>query len=180
MSRIGKMPVPVPAGVKIKREGQTLTATGPMGTLSRILPPKVDINLGDKEIVITPQDSSRLSKAYWGLTRTLVNNLVAGVSQGFTRVLDLMGTGYKVEGRGQTLVFSLGFSNPVEFHLPPGITAQVLEKNTRIELKGADKEQLGQTAANIRRLRSPDAYKGKGIRYAGEKLRRKVGKAGGR
>jgi large subunit ribosomal protein L6 len=106
--------------------------------------------------------------------------MVVGVSQGFNRVLEIVGTGYKVEARGETLVFSLGYSNPVEFPLPKGISAQVLDKGTRFELKGVDKEELGQLAANIRALRPPNVYKGKGVRYAGEKLRRKMGKAGGR
>jgi large subunit ribosomal protein L6 len=129
---------------------------------------------------VVPQDDSRLSRSYWGLTRTLVANMVTGVSQGFSRVMEIVGTGYKVEAKGQSLLLSLGYSHPVEFPLPKGITAEVLDKGTRFELKGIDKEQLGQFAANIRGLRPPDVYKGKGVRYAGEKLRRKVGKAGAR
>jgi large subunit ribosomal protein L6 len=179
MSRIGKKPIPLPKGVKVKVANGTLKVTGSLGTLSRVLPPKVKLEVGDVEILVKPADESRLSRAFWGLTRTLVDNMVIGVSQGFTRVLELVGTGYKVESRGGTLVFSIGYSNPIEFPLPEGITAKV-EKATKLELKGADKEQLGQTAANIRGLRPPDAYKGKGIRYQGEQLRRKVGKAGAR
>jgi large subunit ribosomal protein L6 len=179
MSRIGKRPIPLPPGVKVKLTNGTLTVTGSLGTLSRVLPPKVKLEVDDAEIRVKPVDESRHSRAFWGLARTLVDNMVTGVSQGFTRVLELVGTGYKVEDRGGTLVFSLGYSNPVEFPLPKGVTAQV-EKATKLELKAADKEQLGQTAANIRGLRPPDAYKGKGIRFAGEQLRRKVGKSGGR
>lgn len=179
MSRIGKKPIPLPKGVKIQEKHGTLTVTGSLGTLSRVLPPKVKLEVGNTEILVQPVDESRLSRAFWGLARTLVDNMVVGVSQGFTRVLELVGTGYKVESRGDTLVFSLGYSKPVEFPLPKGITAQV-EKATKLELKGFDKEQLGQTAANIRGLRPPDSYKGKGIRYAGERLRRKVGKSGAR
>ncbi len=179
MSRIGKKPIPLPPGVKVQVTPGTVTVTGALGTLSRPLPPRVTLEVADNQILVKPVDDSRLSKAYWGLARTLVNNMVAGVSQGFTRVLELVGTGYKVESKGDSLLFSIGYSNPVVFPLPEGITATV-EKATRLELKGADKEQLGQTAANIRSLRPPDAYKGKGIRYAGEQLRRKVGKAGGR
>jgi large subunit ribosomal protein L6 len=179
MSRIGKKTVPVPKGVKVNWDGMTLTVTGALGTLSRVLPPKIVLEVGEKEILVQPQDNSRLSRSYWGLTRTLVNNMVSGVSQGFTKVLELFGTGYKVESKGQSLVFSLGYSNPVEFPLPAGVSAQV-EKATKIELKGFDREQLGQTAANIRGIRPPDSYKGKGVRYANEVLRRKVGKAGGR
>ena len=179
MSRIGKKPIPLPQGVKVQMTPSTLTVTGSLGTLSRSLPPKVKLEVGDTEILVKPVDDSRLSRSYWGLARTLVDNMVVGVSQGFSRVLELVGTGYKVESRGESLLFSIGYSNPVEFPLPKGITAQV-EKATKLELKGADKEQLGQTAANIRALRPPDSYKGKGIRYQGERLRRKVGKAGAR
>lgn len=179
MSRIGKKPVPLPQGVKVKLEEGKLQVTGPQGTLTQLMPPRVQINIGAKEIQVEPVDDSRLTRSYWGLARTLTANMVTGVSEGFTRVLELVGTGYKVESRGDTLVFSLGYSSPVEFPLPAGITAKV-EKATRIELMGANKELLGQTAAVIRRLRPPDAYKGKGIRYSGEVLRRKVGKSGGR
>jgi large subunit ribosomal protein L6 len=179
MSRIGKQPVPLPKGVKVKLEDGKLTVTGPRGTLSQVMPPRVKIHIGAKEITVEPQDDSRLSRSYWGLARSLAANMVTGATQGFTRVLELVGTGYKVEARGNTLVFSVGYSNPVEFHLPPGITAKV-EKANRIEISGANKEELGQTVAVIRRLRPPDPYKGKGIKFAGEVIRRKVGKAGAR
>lgn len=179
MSRIGKKPIPLPEGVKVQVSSDTVTVSGALGTLTRPLPPRVTLEVNGHQILVKPVDDSRLSKAYWGLARTLVSNMVTGVSQGFTRVLELVGTGYKVESKGDSLLFSIGYSNPVNFPLPKGITATV-EKATRLELKGADKELLGQTAANIRSLRPPDAYKGKGIRYAGEQLRRKVGKAGGR
>lgn len=180
MSRIGKKPIPLPDGVKVQVTDRLLTVSGKLGTLSRELPPRVNLEIGDKEIRVIPQDDSRQSRSFWGLARTLVANMVTGVSQGFTRGMEIVGTGYKVESKGNTLVFSLGYSNPVEFSLPPGISAQILDKGTRFDLKGFDKEVLGQTAANIRALRPPDAYKGKGVRYVGEKLRRKVGKAGGR
>jgi large subunit ribosomal protein L6 len=179
MSRIGKQSIPLPPGVKVKWEGGTLTVTGPQGSLQQVMPPRILLTVGEGEIRIQPQDDSRLTRSFWGLARTLAANLVTGVSQGFTRVLELVGTGYKVEGRGQTLVFSVGYSNPLEFPLPPGITAKV-EKANRIELKGANKEQLGQTVAIIRSLRPPDAYKGKGIKNMGEVLRRKMGKTGAR
>jgi large subunit ribosomal protein L6 len=179
MSRIGKQPIPLPKGVKVNWQGGKLTVTGPLGTLERMMPPRVELEISDKEILVKPQDDSRLTRSFWGLSRTLAANMVTGASQGFTRVLELVGTGYKVEAKGNTLVFALGYSNPVEFPLPPGITAKV-EKANRIELTGANKEQLGQTTAVIRRLRPPDPYKGKGIKYAGEVLRRKVGKAGSR
>lgn len=179
MSRIGKKPIPLPQEVKVQVTPSTLTVSGPLGTLSRPLPPRVTLEVKDAQILVKPVDDSRQSKAYWGLARTLVDNMVTGVSQGFTRALELVGTGYKVESKGDSLVFSIGYSNPVVFPLPMGITATV-EKATRLTLRGADKELLGQTAANIRSLRPPDVYKGKGIRYAGEVLRRKVGKAGAR
>uniref|UniRef100_A0A7C3SJ69 Large ribosomal subunit protein uL6 n=1 Tax=Desulfobacca acetoxidans TaxID=60893 RepID=A0A7C3SJ69_9BACT len=179
MSRIGKKPIPLPQEVKVQVTPSTLTVSGPLGTLSRPLPPRVTLEVKDAQILVKPVDDSRHSKAYWGLARTLVDNMVTGVSQGFTRALELVGTGYKVESKGDSLVFSIGYSNPVVFPLPMGITATV-EKATRLTLRGADKELLGQTAANIRSLRPPDVYKGKGIRYAGEVLRRKVGKAGAR
>jgi large subunit ribosomal protein L6 len=179
MSRIGKKPVPLPKGVKVRMEEGKLKVTGPQGSLEQLMPPRVNINIGTTEIRVEPQDDSRLTRSYWGLARTLTANMVLGVSDGFTRVLELVGTGYKVESKGDTLIFSVGYSVPVEFPLPKGITAKV-EKANRIELKGADKEELGQTVAVIRQLRPPDPYKGKGIKYAGEVIRRKVGKAGGR
>jgi len=179
MSRIGKKPVPLPKGVKVKLEEGRLTVTGPKGTLSQVMPPRVKVNIGADSIIVEPQDDGRLTRSYWGLARTLAANMVTGTSEGFTRVLELVGTGYKVEAKGNTLVFSVGYSNPVEFPLPKGITAKV-EKANRIEITGANKEELGQTVAVIRRLRPPDPYKGKGIKFAGEVIRRKVGKAGGR
>jgi len=179
MSRIGKKPIPLPQGVKVQMAEGKVTVTGPQGKLDQVMPPRVLLEIGKEEILVKPQDDSRLTRSYWGLARTLVANMVTGVGQGFTRVMELSGTGYKVEARGQSLVFNIGYSKPVEFPLPKGITAQV-EKATRIELKGFDKEQLGQTVAVIRALRPPDAYKGKGIKNLGEVLRRKMGKAGGR
>ncbi len=179
MSRIGKKTIPLPRGVKVQWEGGKVTVTGPQGKLDQVMPPRVLLEIDQDEIRVQPQDDSRLTRSYWGLARTLVANMVTGASQGFTRVLELSGTGYKVEARGQSLAFSVGYSRPVEFPLPEGVTAKV-EKATRIELKGFDKELLGQTVATIRSIRPPDAYKGKGIKNLGEVLRRKMGKAGGR
>jgi large subunit ribosomal protein L6 len=179
MSRIGKKSVPLPKGVKVKMEEGKLMVTGPRGTLTQVMPPRVNINIGVQEIIVEPQDDSRLTRSYWGLARTLVANMVTGSTDGFTKVLELVGTGYKVEAKGDVLVFNVGYSNPVEFPLPKGITAKV-EKANRIEISGANKEELGQTVAVIRQLRPPDPYKGKGIKFAGEVIRRKVGKAGGR
>lgn len=179
MSRIGKKPVPLPKGVKAVLKDGNLEVTGPKGVLSQLMPPRVSVAIGATEITVTPQGEDRLSRSYWGLARTLAANMVIGVSDGFTRVLELVGTGYKVEAKGNNLVLSVGYSNPVDFPLPKGISAKV-EKANRIELTGFDKEVLGQTVAVIRALRPPDAYKGKGIKHAGEVIRRKVGKAGGR
>jgi large subunit ribosomal protein L6 len=179
MSRIGKQPVPLPKGVKAALKDGNLEVTGPKGSLSQLMPPRVSVAIGATQITVTPQGEDRLTRSYWGLARTLAANMVIGVSDGYTRVLELVGTGYKVEAKGNSLVFSVGYSNPVDFPLPKGISAKV-EKATRIELTGYDKEVLGQTVAVIRALRPPDAYKGKGIKHAGEVIRRKVGKAGGR
>ncbi len=179
MSRIGKKPVPLPKGVKAELKDGKLTVKGPQGTLSQLMPPRVNVEIGATEITVVPQDDSRLTRSYWGLARTLAANMVTGVGAGFSQVLELVGTGYKVEAKGNSLVFNVGYSNPVDFPLPKGVSATV-EKATRIELKGHDKEVLGQTVAVIRALRPPDPYKGKGIKYAGEVIRRKVGKAGGR
>jgi large subunit ribosomal protein L6 len=179
MSRIGKKPVPLPKGVKAALKDGKLEVTGPKGSLSQLMPPRVDVAIGASEITVTPQGEDRVTRSYWGLARTLAANMVTGVSEGFTRVLELVGTGYKVEAKGDSLVFSVGYSNPVDFPLPKGISAKV-EKATRIELSGHDKEVLGHTVAVIRALRPPDAYKGKGIKHAGEVIRRKMGKAGGR
>jgi large subunit ribosomal protein L6 len=179
MSRIGKKPVPLPKGVKATLKDGKLEITGPKGTLSQLMPPRVRVEIGATEIRVNPQDDSRLTRSYWGLARTLAANMVTGVSEGFRRVLELVGTGYKVEAKGNSLVLSVGYSNPVVFPLPKGISAKV-EKATRIELTGHDKEVLGQTVTDIRALRPPDPYKGKGIKHAGEIIRRKVGKAGGR
>ena len=179
MSRIGKKPVPLPKGVKATLKDSKLEVTGPKGSLSQLMPPRVRVEIGATEIRVNPQDDSRLTRSYWGLARTLAANMVIGVSEGFTRVLELVGTGYKVEAKGNSLVLSVGYSIPVVFPLPEGISAKV-EKATRIELTGHDKEVLGQTVTDIRALRPPDPYKGKGIKHAGEVIRRKVGKAGGR
>jgi large subunit ribosomal protein L6 len=179
MSRIGKKSIPLPSGVKVRWEDGTLTVSGPKGTLQQVMPPRVRLEIAEGEIRVQPQDESRLTLSFWGLGRTLAANMVTGVSQGFTRVLELAGTGYKVESRGDALFFSIGYSSPVQFPLPAGISAKV-EKANRIELTGANKEQLGQTVAIIRGLRPPDAYKGKGIKRLGEVLRRKMGKTGGR
>jgi large subunit ribosomal protein L6 len=179
MSRIGKKPILLPKEVKVTYNNSTLTVKGPKGTLTRTIHPAVDLEISATEIKVFPKEDIQVNWRYWGLERTLVSNMVTGVSTGFTRTLDIVGTGYKVEDKGNHLLFSLGYSHPIEFKLPAGITAQV-EKANRLILQGANKESLGQTAAIIRQLRPPEPYKGKGIKYAEEVIRRKVGKAGGR
>ncbi|MGQ9921265.1 MAG: 50S ribosomal protein L6 [Desulfobacca sp.] len=179
MSRIGKKPIPLTKDVKVKYENRTLQVQGPKGTLSRTLHPAVELEISPTEIKVFPKNNESANWRYWGLERSLVANMVTGVTTGFTRTLEIVGTGYKVEDKGSHLVFSLGYSHPIEFKLPAGITAQV-EKATRLVLHGFDKEALGQTAAIIRQMRPPEPYKGKGIKYAEEVIRRKVGKSGGR
>jgi len=179
MSRIGKKPIPLPQGVKVTWTDPILEVTGPKGTLKRSLHPAVQLEITPEAIQVQPKDDVPAAWRYWGLTRTLVANMVTGVSTGFSKALEIVGTGYKVEDKGGQLVFSLGYSHPIEFKLPAGITAQV-EKATRLVLHGADKETLGQTAAIIRQMRPPEPYKGKGVKYADEVIHRKVGKSGGR
>lgn len=179
MSRIGKKPILLPQEVKVSYQDQVLTVTGPKGTLTRTIHPAVDLEITATELKVFPREDIPAHWRYWGLERTLVSNMVTGVSTGFTKTLEIVGTGYKVEDKGSHLLFSLGYSHPIEFKLPDGITAQV-EKANRLILQGANKESLGQTAAIIRQMRPPEPYKGKGIKYSDEVIRRKVGKAGGR
>jgi len=178
MSRIGKKPVDLPDGVDAGIEGNTITIKGPKGELRWNFPMPISVSLTDRRIVVSRAGDSRLERSLHGLSRSLIANMVAGVSQGFQRVLEISGIGYRAQVQGSKLLLSLGYSHPVEYQLPDGISAAVDQKQTTITLTGIDKQQLGQVAADIRALRPPDAYKGKGIRYAGEKLRLKVGKAG--
>lgn len=180
MSRIGKMPITIPSGVKVEWRAPMIKVTGGKTTLTRELHPKIFLDVTADSVSVTPADQSGECRALWGLSRTLVNNMVVGVSTGFTKVLEMTGVGWKAEADGQTLKLSLGFSHPVNFPLPQGISAQVDPKTNKITLTGADKEVLGEVAAKIRSLRKPEPYKGKGIRYAGEYIIRKVGKAGGK
>ncbi len=177
MSRIGKLPVALPQGVEVTIKGQKVDVKGPKGSLSREIHPLVEVVSQDNELRVKPREQSIKAKALWGLSRSLLNNMVLGVSQGFSKVLEINGVGYRAELSGDTLKLSLGFSHPVEFKLPKGVSAKV-EKNTVITLTSIDKELLGQTAATIRAFRPPEPYKGKGIKYADEVIRRKVGKAG--
>ncbi len=177
MSRIGRVPVPVPSGVDVTIDGPVVTVTGPKGTLSHTVPAPIAVAQEDGTLVVTRPDDERASRSLHGLTRTLLANLVTGVTEGYTKRLEIVGTGYRVTARGEALEFALGFSHPVNIAPPAGITFAV-EAPTRFSVSGIDKQQVGEVAANIRKIRKPEPYKGKGVRYAGEVVRRKVGKAG--
>lgn len=177
MSRIGKKPVMIPAGVKVTLAGNSLTVQGPNGTLRRDLANGVEIAVEADRILVQPDAAAENGGALHGLTRTLIANMVEGVTKGFTRVLEINGVGYRADVRGPVLNLSLGYSHPIDYPLPTGITAEV-EKQTKITLKGIDKELVGATAAKIRSFRAPEPYKGKGIKYAEERIIRKAGKTG--
>lgn len=177
MSRIGRMPITVPSGVDVTIDGRAVTVNGPKGTLSHTLAEPITIRSGDGALIVERPNDERASKALHGLSRTLVANMVLGVTEGYTKTLEIVGTGYRVQARGGDLEFSLGFSHPVVVAAPEGVTFAV-ETPTRFTVSGIDKQKVGQVAANLRRLRKPDPYKGKGVRYQGETIRRKAGKAG--
>ena len=178
MSRIGKLPVPVPSGVNVDIDGPTVTVKGPKGTLSHTVASPITVEQTDGVLNVNRPDDERLSKALHGLTRTLVNNMVVGVTDGYEKKLEIVGVGYRVLSKGPTqLEFQLGFSHPVVIDAPAGITFAV-ESPTKFGVQGIDKQLVGEVAANIRKLRKPEPYKGKGVRYAGEIVRKKVGKAG--
>ena len=177
MSRIGRLPVSIPAGVDVTVAGPDVTVKGPRGTLAHTVPSPLTLEQGDGSLTVTRPDDSRTAKSLHGLTRTLIANLVTGVTTGYEKKMEIVGTGYRVQARGSDLEFALGFSHPVLVGAPDGITFAV-EAPTRFSVSGIDKQQVGEVAAKIRRLRRPDPYKGKGVRYAGEQVRRKVGKAG--
>ncbi|MFD1506560.1 50S ribosomal protein L6 [Georgenia yuyongxinii] len=178
MSRIGKVPVPVPAGVDIAIDGALVTVKGPKGTLSHTVAEPLSVSRDDDgALVVTRPNDERESRSLHGLTRTLLSNLVTGVTQGYTKDLEIVGTGYRVLAKGSDLEFTLGFSHPVVVSPPEGITFTV-NGATKLTVSGIDKQQVGEVAANIRKIRKPEPYKGKGVRYAGEQVRRKVGKAG--
>ena len=177
MSRIGKIPVPVPAGVDVTISGALVTVKGPKGTLEHTVPAPLTVVQEDATLVVTRPNDERDSRALHGLTRTLLANIVTGVTQGYEKKLEIVGTGYRVAAKGNTLEFALGFSHPVVVTAPEGITFSV-ESPTKFTVAGISKQQVGEVAANIRKIRKPEPYKGKGVRYAGEVVRRKVGKAG--
>jgi large subunit ribosomal protein L6 len=179
MSRIGKKPITVPSGVKVRVEGGVLYAEGPKGKVAQPLALGTGVEANDNQLVVTRRDDERKSRALHGLTRALIANAVQGVAQGFIKSLDVVGVGYRAEVKGRDLHLALGYSHPVVFAIPAGIDVDV-EKNTRINVRGANRQQVGQVAAEIRGLRTPDPYKGKGVRYSDEKLKLKVGKAGGK
>jgi large subunit ribosomal protein L6 len=176
MSRVGKRPIPIPDKVKVDFKGRTLSIKGPRGDLSRVIHTDVELAVKDSLIHVIASGNSKKTTALQGLTRTLVANMVTGVTQGFERVLEIIGVGYRVNLKSNVLTFVIGYSHPVVYKLPDGITASV-GKN-RVVLAGIDKELLGSTAATIRSFRKPEPYKGKGIKYAEERIRRKVGKSG--
>lgn len=178
MSRIGKKPIDIPSGVEVKLEDKTVRIKGSKGELSWNYPESMNIALGGGKIKVERSGDSKTDRSLHGLTRSLVANMVAGVSQGYQRVLEISGIGYRAQVQGNRLLLTLGYSHPVEYQLPAGVSAAVDPKQVVITLSGIDKQQLGQVAANLRALRPPDIYKGKGIRYAGQRLKLKVGKAG--
>jgi large subunit ribosomal protein L6 len=178
MSRIGKEPVPVPSGVDVTLSGGVLTVKGPKGTLQREIHPDVTVTVDDGVITVTRSTDQREHRALHGLYRSLIANMVTGVTDGYTRSLEIVGVGYRAAARGSGLTIQVGYSHPVEVEAPEGITLEVATP-TRINVSGADKQLVGQVAANIRAIRKPEPYKGKGIRYAGEQIRRKAGKAAG-
>ena len=177
MSRIGKMPIEIPKSVKISFTDSVLSVQGPNGSLNRRIMSVVSLDIHEASIEVTRCDESTAARAAHGLTRTLVNNMVVGVTKGFQRDLEINGVGYRAEVRGKELVLALGYSHPVNFLIPNGITIDV-EKMTKLSVKGFDKELVGQTAAKIRSFRRPEPYKGKGIKYADETILRKAGKTG--
>lgn len=177
MSRIGKLLIEIPKGVKINFVDSVLTVQGPNGKLSRVIMPCVTLNISETSLEVTRNDEATSSRAAHGLTRTLINNMVTGVTKGFQTDLEINGVGYRAEVKGKELILSLGYSHPVNFPIPEGIAIEV-EKMTKLSVKGYDKEMVGQTAAKIRSFRGPEPYKGKGIKYANETILRKAGKTG--
>ncbi|EEH64677.1 ribosomal protein L6 [Gleimia coleocanis DSM 15436] len=177
MSRIGKAPIEIPAGVEVKIDGANVTVKGPKGTLEHVIVSPITASIEEGQILVTRPDDHRDSRARHGLTRTLINNMIIGVTQGYSKGLEIVGTGYRVAAKGADLEFALGFSHPVVVKAPEGIEFKV-DNQVKFSVNGIDKQLVGEVAANIRKIRKPEPYKGKGIRYAGENVRRKVGKAG--
>ncbi len=177
MSRIGRLPIQVPGGVEVTIDGRAVTVKGPKGTLSHVVAAPITVAQQDGIITVKRPDDEGPNRALHGLSRTLIANMVGGVTEGYRKTLEIVGVGYRVQARGASLEFALGFSHPITVEPPDGIKFTV-ETPTRFTVEGIDKQRVGEVAANIRKLRKPDPYKGKGVRYQGEQVRRKVGKAG--
>ena len=177
MSRIGRLPVPVASGVKVDVSGRTVTIKGPKGTLAQELPGGIDAEVADGKILVKRRDDSKPQRALHGLTRALLNNAVVGVTKGFGKELEIQGVGYRAQVAGANVSFTLGYTHAIEFPIPEGIQISI-EKQTRLTVTGIDRQRVGQVAAKIRSLRPPDVYKGKGVRYVNEVVRKKAGKAG--
>jgi len=177
MSRIGKMPIEIPSGVKVEVKGQEVSVTGKKGSLVRAIRPEIELKVDGNQILVEGDTGDKKIDAFKGLTRSLINNMVVGVDQGFKKVLVIEGVGYRASASGKKLILNVGYSNPVEFELPELVSGSV-ENNTTIVLESIDKEALGMTAAQVRDIRKPEPYKGKGIRYEGEYIQRKAGKTG--
>ena len=171
------MPIDIPGGVEVKIDGQAVTVTGPKGELSLTVVSPIEVAIEENQVIVTRPDDERNSRSLHGLTRTLIANQIIGVTQGYSKGLEVVGTGYRVQAKGEGVEFSLGFSHPVTVNPPAGITFTV-EGNNKLTVSGIDKQAVGEVAANIRKIRKPEPYKGKGVRYAGEVVRRKAGKAG--
>jgi large subunit ribosomal protein L6 len=177
MSRIGRLPIDIPAGVDVTVDGGAVTVKGPKGELALTVASPIEVKVEDNQVLVTRPDDERESRSLHGLTRSLIANQIIGVTQGYTKGLEIVGTGYRVAQKGSSVEFAVGFSHPVTVEPPVGITLTV-EGNNKITVAGIDKQAVGETAANIRKIKKPEPYKGKGIRYAGEVVRRKAGKAG--
>ena len=180
MSRIGRMPVTIPQGVDVRADGEYVRVKGPKGELSSRIPPGITLEVEKGAVRFARANDEPQQRAWHGLLRSLVANSVEGVTKGFTRELEIVGVGYKAEVRGKSILFTLGYSHPIDFPIPEGINVGLDAKAGKLTVSGADRQKVGQTAAEIRRLRVPDPYKAKGIKYANEVIRRKVGKAGGK
>jgi len=177
MSRIGRLPIDIPAGVDVKIDGQDVTVKGPKGELALTVKEPIEVKVEDNQILVSRPDDERESRSLHGLTRTLISNNIVGVTQGYSKSLEVVGTGYRVLAKGSGVEFALGYSHPINVEPPVGITFQV-EGQNKLTVSGIDKQAVGETAAKLRKLRLPEPYKGKGVRYAGEQIRRKAGKAG--
>lgn len=177
MSRIGRLPIDIPAGVDVKVDGSAVTVKGPKGELSLNVASPIEVKIEENQVIVSRPDDERASRSLHGLTRTLIANDIIGVTQGYSKGLEIVGTGYRVAQKGNAIEFALGFSHPVTVEAPEGITFTV-EGNNKLTVAGISKQAVGETAANIRKIKKPEPYKGKGIRYAGEVVRRKAGKSG--